>query len=432
MLLPLRNDTVPMKIMFACRSRIERITPRRSHISVEWGHPRYVAAYLPVVSVRLCHRDFQAERELQRFGKMLLQHLPSETTKLLIDLCCGSLDAPQAPTVESPIAEQAHQSLSTANPTSSADHRSSDATSQSSHRQPGLHQAESSPPSKSNSRDTEQQSSPSPKQFMAHFATQEAEYIRFLREVLDRRFSNDQEQASQETDYQTEKKALHNALLEVYLSQADTSPANASQLRADALELLRSGQIDINQAVLVCINSHFDAGIVLLYEQLGRIEDLFRYRMRSGAPSTVIGMLWTYGDQYPRLFSMALRWLTADSSLLSSHLTEAERIIDEIGKRGLMKPVEIVHLLSRNPHASIGLAKPYLKSTFQTDATEIQSNQALVDSYQEEISRKHRAFESLVDEKNPQIFQASRCSSCGGSLENPSIQCVVRFSKRTV
>lgn len=360
----------------------------------------------------------QAERELQRHGKMLLQHLPAETTQLLIDLCCGSLSSPKQGQSSDPKSTP-QQTPSRPNGTSAPRQDSAVASSLSS-LQPSTSQNDAS---------ARVNDLPSPKQFMAHFATQEAEYTRFLKEVLDRRY-RPTEPGLDETS-QAQARAMHNALLELYLSQAaaQAGSAKAGQLHQQALELLRSDSVDRNQAILVCISARFEPGIVLLYERLGQIEDLFRWRTRASDPKTALAMLWTYAGRHPRLYNMALCWLTADASLLSQHTSDAERILSKIQELGLMKPVEVVKLLSRSPNASVGLAKPYLKACFDADAGEIQSNKALTESYQKEIKEKTSEFEALADEEKPQVFQVSRCSSCGGALDNPSIQCAVLFKK---
>lgn len=336
-----------------------------------------------------------AERELQRYGKTLLQHLPQETTQLMIDLCCGTLHHHHLP--QNDTDPDAH---------STAAKRS------------GIHAHQS--PENINGSNGSTPELPSPKQFMPHFATQEAEYIYFLQEVLDRRYSH--QASSTDPESINQAKSIHNALLELYLSQADRRSSQKSGLHAQALELLQSDLVDLNQALLVCIGARFEAGMVVLYERLGGLEDLFRYRTRSSAPAEALDMLWKYSDAHPQLLVAALRWLTSDASLLSAHSADAERVLGEVQQRGLLKPVETVRILARNPHASVGLTKPYLKACFEGDADEIESNRGLVDSYQQEISRKGRDFDALMDGKQPQVLQTSRCSACGGALDNPSVQ----------
>lgn len=346
---------------------------------------------------------------------MLLQHLPSQTTQLLVDLCCGTLSN-KAVIQSSHVLPNGKATKSTAASSSQPSRpQSTDNASISSGRQ-------QQPQTVTNTVVTTSEPAsklPSPKQFMAQFATQETEYIRFLREVLARRYNSAEDE---DEESQAQARAMHNALLELYLSQAAANPSKAQELHSQALELLKSNLVDTNQAVLVCISAHFEPGIVLLYERLGKIEDLFRYRMRSSDHSTTIEMLWKFADRCPKLLAMALRWLTADASLLSQHTSDAERILQKIQEQNLMKPVEVVRLLSRHPHASVGLAKPYLKACFEMDAGEIKSNQGLVDSYKKEILEKKREFDNLVDTDKPQVFQVTRCSSCGGGLDNPSVQ----------
>jgi hypothetical protein len=367
-----------------------------------------------------------------RYGKLLLKHLPDETTQLLIDLCCGTLDAqPVLNGISSPSADSQPQTGGGYLPylpysgSSTTQKASASAA-------PSLTNAGSpmgSPPLANGSGrhglpDNQfNDDLPSPRVFFAHFIEHQKHFVKFLETLLDNRYSS----TKLSDDALQQKTAICNTLLEIYLELARTDSSSQSDLERKAMELLQASETrpyDPTQALLVCITASFEPGMLLLYEKLGMIEDIFRYHMARSDSARTLQVLWKFSDRYPNLFNIALRWLSSDPSRMSRHTADAERILDQIDERKLMKPVQVVKLLGRNSVTSIGLLKRYLGRNLATEREEIDSDKALIDSYRSEVATKRKEIDALLDSKNPQVFQITRCSACGGSLDLPAVQCV--------
>jgi hypothetical protein len=170
--------------------------------------------------------------------------------------------------------------------------------------------------------------------------------------------------------------SVWNTLLELYLSIPTESGDGEKSMRTKALKLLQSEKIpyDINHALIVCSTCQFTPGLVLLWEKLGMHEDVLRFWMdkektssSSGdddgakeASSQVVHYLVLYGPKHRHLYPLALRFLTSSEALLSRHSKDVEKVIEYVDEGGIMPPLAILQLLSRNGIASVGLIKGWL------------------------------------------------------------------------
>lgn len=377
-----------------------------------------------------------------RYGKTLVDNLPKEATQLLIDLCCGTLD--QTPPIDFDDAQQTRSPdttgpsyfsyLSYGNKKTSAPTAQTNNTSSSpavlSPPLSSAHQAQkrkstSIPqPSSTLASDvpTRPPNLPAPKQFFAQFIGREEEFIHFLETVAHQRWDG-----SNSKDEEPQQMAVWNTLLELYLTLAAKSAEKNRQaeLEFKALSLLRrSDPIPYNphQALIVCTMARFEEGILVLYERLDMIEEILRRRIASVEPQQVFETLWKYGERAPDLYPIALRWISSDAALLSKHQPQFDRILREVEKHQILKPIQVLRILSRNNAASIGSLKGYFKSGLQADKSEIDSDRALVATYRKETAIKHKEVETLMDVNTPRVFQITRCSACGGNLDLPSVQ----------
>ena len=58
----------------------------------------------------------------------------------------------------------------------------------------------------------------------------------------------------------------------------------------------------------------------------------------------------------------------------------------------------------------------------------LHQDRALTESYRTDINRKEREIAELSDPKAPRVFQVTRCSACGGSLDLPAVHFMCRHS----
>lgn len=383
----------------------------------------------------------------------MLDSMPEETTQLLIDLCTltGSLDVPE-PEVASPIlrsddAKTGPSYLSylalnrnaLAAPALTTDEHVVDP------RSPNV--AVRVPPPQPPTRDASsvRSGSPppaapappppvpikrlSPRLYFAHFVDHMPYFVIFLETVASRRWNQsvDKPQTNgatpsppppldEEAD-QRDQVAVWNTLLELYLT------LSSGALQSKALLILRRKDLpyDPTHALILCSSQGYTPGLVHLWESMNMQEDVLRYYMDLGDTRNVVDHLNTYGKTRPHLYPLVLRWLTKTPAILAETTKDVENILEHIERERIMHPLGVVQLLSRNGVASIGLVKAWLMTRIKESREEIETDQQLITSYRLETAAKLKQVKELGDEKTPKVFHSTRCSSCLGQLDLPSI-----------
>lgn len=188
----------------------------------------------------------------------------------------------------------------------------------------------------------------------------------------------------QETD-KLDQIAVWNTLLELYLTlpgreQGKSTPEGA--LRGKALRLLENDAIpyDTNHALILCSSHGYTEGLVLLWEKMGMYEDVLRFWMDKDKEGTypdasaqVVSHLKQYGSNHPHLYPLVLRFLTSTSELLARHQEDVKEVVQHIDEEGILPPLGVIQILSRNAVASVGLIKEWLVRRIKESRAIIQS-----------------------------------------------------------
>ena len=232
-------------------------------------------------------------------------------------------------------------------------------------------------------------------------------------------------------------------------------------MRDKAMRVLRSDVIpyDSTHALILCSTHGFTLGLVLLWEKKGMYEDVLRFWMDKdregnspGASQKVIDHLMQYGHEHPHLYQLVLRFLSSTPELLKRHQDDLREVVEYIDEEGIMAPLNIIQVLSRNDVASIGLVKEWLIKRITVSQTGIQNvscpffffgckddgtkfqDQELTKSYRLETAAILTKVNELSDTVHPQVFHVTRCSSCHGQLDLPSshFMCKDSYHQRCV
>ncbi|EMD38025.1 hypothetical protein CERSUDRAFT_113136 [Gelatoporia subvermispora B] len=415
-----------------------------------------------------------AEANLVRYGRAMLDNLPEETTQLLIDICTSLVpltidtDDQRSPTRQASVggpsylsylalnrsaqpstsepAPPSSASIATAKPGDPISAKDSvHDTSRTSTPPPVPASASAVPTSAVSARPRRR---PSPRQYFAHFVDHRAQFVRFLETVALRRWGQgldtapgsilvEQDPGADEQSELRDQAAVWNTLLELYLPQPDAAAVNGATSGEDkALELLERTDLpyDPTHALLLCSSRTHTTGLVLLWERLGMHEDVVRFwmeRARNGdkqASNEVVKALAKYGHDHLGLYPLVLRFLTSDTALLTRHTNDVRHILEEVRERGIMAPVSVVQVLSRNDVTSIGLVKEWLMARIAQSRDEIDMDQRLIDSYRTETEAKVRQVQELSDPDHPRVFHVTQCAACQGQLDLPSVHFMCNHS----
>ncbi|MCO5613916.1 hypothetical protein L7F22_068196 [Adiantum nelumboides] len=398
-----------------------------------------------------------AQRNLYRYGRRMLDHDAEATTDLLIELCSGAFHPV-------PIAEG-----------SGIDASKAENKNYLTYLKVGrLGNAGGGKPVKDTvtKEDKEEEEKvqenaisslppPSPRPFFAHFLNHRAQFIRFLEtvalarwdEAIDLNAINKSNGVSDpieidvedelEEDEKRDQKTIWNTLLELYLSSykqqnGKNEEGSVQTQRKRALALLHqydSIPYDIGHAIVLCTQHDFDEGLVYLYERLGMYEDILRLHMERdddgsevGTGDKILETLKRYGSIEPTLYPLVLRHLVSDEKRLERHKFDVEKILTHVFEEGLLSPLEMVQLLSKKGVASVGLLRDHLMRALDAQRNDINTNAKLTQTYREETREKQEDIDALQNLDQPRIFQQSKCSSCGGNLDLPSVHFMCKHS----
>ena len=374
----------------------------------------------------------QAESNLARYGRAMLENLPQETTQLLIDLCTNSgplslepeevvvmppakqtsgpsylsylalnrSAAPAPPTVSSDTAIPPSPSVKTLKIGDTASRHESINDSSRSSTPPPLQ-----PPPQSMTLTIKPRVAPpvkrlSPRLYFPHFVDHMDNFVVFLETVAKRRWAQSVDDSGMATtavpspiepptDEEADKQdqiAVWNTLLELYLTlPAPKSPDLSVKsfpdiLRDKASRVLKSETIpyDPMHALILCSSYGHTPGLVLLWEKMGMYEDILRFwmdRENEGntpeASSQVVHHLNLYGPTRPHLYPLVLRFLTSSPELLSRHTADIQTVLEHIEREKIMPPLGVIQVLSRNGVASVGLVKQWLMTRIKESREEI-------------------------------------------------------------
>ncbi|KAK0463502.1 uncharacterized protein EV420DRAFT_1518537 [Desarmillaria tabescens] len=410
-----------------------------------------------------------AESNLARYGRAMLANLPVETTQLLIDLCTNSAGI-SSPELEETIvsktttAAPSYLSYLALNRTSVVDVpppspsiktvKPGDTVSQ----KESVHEASrpSTPPPSTPTTTKPARPTPvkqlSPRMYFAHFVDHMDQFVIFLETVALRRWGQSVDNLPRtlppsdppvdEKADQLDQVAVWNTLLELYLtlpnpSDKDDTSAEAKDFREKAMRVLNSDTIpyDPTHALILCSSRGYTEGLVLLWERMGMYEDVLRFWMDrekegtvSGASTEVVKHLKQYGSGNPQLYPLVLRFLTSTPELLSRHQEDVKDVLEHINQEGIMPPLGVIQVLSRNSVASVGLVKEWLMTRITEARSEIQTDQEWTSSYRMETAAKLKQIQDLSDPEHPRVFHVTRCSTCGGQLDLPSVHFMCNHS----
>ncbi|KAJ8454953.1 hypothetical protein ONZ45_g19107 [Pleurotus djamor] len=401
-----------------------------------------------------------AENSLARYGRAMLGSLPQETTQLLVDLCTSSISLVQEPVTEddaivdkpsngtqsylsylainrgSGVAPTVLSTETAVPPSPSI----KTVRMKDSHSRRGSLHAVSRPDTPPTSASSPVPSSkpvppvpvarPSPRLYFAHFVDHMEQFLIFLETVASARWGqgitvdgvvsitatadNPEEIPLDKNQERADQTAVWNTLLELYLTLPQEE--GETDIRSKAIGVLKSDlPYDATHALVLCSSHSYTPGLVMLWEKLGMYEDVIRFwieKSNQGEPEAsreVLQHLNLYGSKHPSLYPLVLRFLTSSSELLSKHVDDVKDILE-------------------NGVASVGLINEWLVKRITASRDQIQQDQQWTQSYRLETKARLQQVKELSDVDQPRVFHVTRCSSCGGQLDLPSVHFMCNHS----
>ncbi|TPX63051.1 hypothetical protein SpCBS45565_g06884 [Spizellomyces sp. 'palustris'] len=169
--------------------------------------------------------------------------------------------------------------------------------------------------------------------------------------------------------------------------------------RNDAFDLLRnpSATYDLDHALVLCKMHSFGEGILYLYERLALHKDILQQHMDAEDYSSIIATCKTYGDQDHSLWTHALAYFAEKGTGLGGPNPQEEllEVLDNIDRRNLLPPLQVIQVLARNSAVTIEMVRDYIVRRVEAEKKAIVESQKLIASYREETERMRGQIEEL-------------------------------------
>lgn len=259
---------------------------------------------------------------------------------------------------------------------------------------------------------------PKPRTAFSAFVDHPEEFITFLEALI----GSEDVKSDEKTD-------LYTTLFEIYLHQASSTRAEEkTEWERKARQLIESKDvpIDTSNVLLLSDLEKFRDGTVLVSERQGLRFDVFRSYTTAKDTRGAIRALHKYGPEEPQLYPAALAYFTSSPEILEAAGNEVEAVLKRIDEDGLMAPLQVIQTLSTNAVATMGLIKRYLSSTVERERAEIAANRRLISTYRGDTAQKLKDIDDLSSK--PEAFSATRCSTCGMTLDLPTVHFLCKHS----
>ncbi|XP_068706072.1 vacuolar protein sorting-associated protein 11 homolog isoform X2 [Montipora foliosa] len=291
---------------------------------------------------------YEAEDNMKKYGKSLVNAVPDEATKLLKVLCTDY--RPQR-LQEHPMAEGTRK----------------------------IHKARA-------------------EEFIHIFVHQKANLIEFLEHMV-------QVQPNSSN-------LVYNTLLELYLNDAARQKDIEAQVEHEhkALDLLTNleARYDIDHALVLAQMHHFKAGILYLYEKAKLYQQILHYHMEQNEYGHVIDTCKKYGNLDTSLWVQALSYFARRETDCKSQIMEA---LSHIDRGNLMSPLLVLQNLAHNSTATLAVVKDYIIHRLQLEDELIAKDERYIRQYREETEKMRKEIKELkTSAKIFQGAKCSMCS----------------------
>ncbi|KAF3156781.1 hypothetical protein EYR41_003688 [Orbilia oligospora] len=349
------------------------------------------------------------QRNLLKWGRILLDELPFETTSLFIEFYTGGyVPREEVSTEEVPAPQSSTGGLQgyaaflqlpyLVNPLSVA-----------------------APPSpEAENRQTQKSITyrvPLPRTAFSLFVDHPFEFVRFLESLLS---------TAKAKDTLSE---VRSTLFEIYLHHASQDMSEAGNIwSAKARLMLESAEtvLGTSDVLLLSHLCNFQEGTTRVREDQELFFDIFRSHTSAHDTAGVMTALKKYGQKEPQLYPAALAYIASSPKILEVAGDELVKILETIEKEGLMAPLQVVQVLSKNGVATVRMIRRYLSGMIERERLEIQQDQGYIDGYRRDTTMRKQEIADLEDK--PAIFQPTRCTFCGAALELPVVHFLCKHS----
>ncbi|KAF2761758.1 vacuolar protein sorting-associated protein 11 [Pseudovirgaria hyperparasitica] len=366
----------------------------------------------------------EAFHNITKYATVLLEHCPRDATTLFIDYYIGQFRPKKDTVVVQNVATSSGGMVSTASnavqnlaallplPYMNAN------AAQTSNEEQKSTMSQTQIVEMDNDDSTPEYKIPKPRSAFSAFVDHPDEFVTFLESCIN----------SQKLG-EDDKTDLYTTLFEMYIHTArNKKDEEREEWETKAKKLIEGKNIPIDTSNVLLLShlSNFRDGTILVREQQGLRFDIFRSYTNAKDTKGAIKALRKYGPEDPQLYPAALAYLTSSPAILQEAGDELDAVLRKIDDDGLMAPLQVIQTLSANGVATMGMIKKYLSGTIERERQEISNNRRTTATFKKDTAEKLAELETL--NTKPEVFQTTRCSACGNSLDLPTVRFLCKHS----
>ncbi|OBA22381.1 hypothetical protein METBIDRAFT_39147 [Metschnikowia bicuspidata var. bicuspidata NRRL YB-4993] len=152
----------------------------------------------------------------------------------------------------------------------------------------------------------------------------------------------------------------------------------------------------------------------------GADENAFRFAQNNGDIDKAFQIVREFGESKPAFYTKMLRFVASSKEIFQkASRKDFQYLLDKITQHKLATPLEVLKILSSNECSSVGIVKDYLIDYFGNVNKEIKNNEKLIELYEAESTSYNVKLSEL--QSQPFMLQNDLCSSCELKLEFPLI-----------
>ncbi|XP_030768032.1 vacuolar protein sorting-associated protein 11 homolog [Sitophilus oryzae] len=223
--------------------------------------------------------------------------------------------------------------------------------------------------------------------------------------------------------------SVYNTLLEHYLHVWSSleGVSEKNKLSQKTLKLLQNPDIkyDKYQALVVCHMHNFSEGILYLYEEQKLYQQILRYHISKNDPNSVLACCRRFGHQEPTLWVQVLWSCVRDNKQPSIELLN--EVLTVIAKEKLFSPQLVIDAVGTgNAEISLGHIRSYIMNEFLQETKKINETSELTKNYQKDTNQLKEHLETL--KSGVIVIRGSRCAACHHPLELPTVHFLCNHS----
>lgn len=177
---------------------------------------------------------------------------------------------------------------------------------------------------------------------------------------------------------------------------------------------------DVDLVIILCEMNAFKEGLLFLYEKMKLYKEVIACYMQAHDHEGLIACCKRLGDSGkggdPSLWADVLKYF---GELGEDCSREVKDVLTYIERDDILPPIIVIQTLSQNPCLTLSVIKDYIARKLEQESKLIEEDRKAVEKYQEDSSAMRKEIEDL--RTNARIFQLSKCTACTFTLDLPAV-----------